>query len=75
MSRRILAVVGALLLALVGTGAVFAYVNRADARAVEGQKAVTVLMAAKEIPAGTTATRRGSCGPRRCRARRSPTTR
>ncbi|MGH8867318.1 MAG: Flp pilus assembly protein CpaB [Actinomycetes bacterium] len=55
MSRRILAVLAALLLALFGTGAMFAYVSNADERALEGQEAVKVLMAAKEIPAGTTA--------------------
>jgi len=55
MSRRFVAVGAALLLALFGTGAMFAYVSNADDRALEGQKAVTVLMAAKEIAAGTTA--------------------
>jgi pilus assembly protein CpaB len=55
MSRRILAVAAALLLALFGTGAMFAYVSNADERALAGQEAVTVLMAAKEIPAGTSA--------------------
>lgn len=53
MSRRILAVAAALLLALFGTGAMFAYVSNADERALAGQKPVTVLMAAEEIPAGT----------------------
>jgi pilus assembly protein CpaB len=55
MSRRIVAVVVALLLAIVGTTAVFSYVKRADARAVEGQEPVKVFIATKLIPKGTKA--------------------
>ena len=36
MNRRALAIALALLLAVIGTGAVLAYVNRADARAMAG---------------------------------------
>jgi pilus assembly protein CpaB len=55
MKRRVLTIVLAVTLALLGTLAVLAYVNQADARAVEGQKAVTVLVADKAIPSGTAA--------------------
>jgi pilus assembly protein CpaB len=55
MSRRVLLIAATLLLAVVGTGAVLAYVGRADARAVAGKQAVTVLVAVKKVPAGTTA--------------------
>src|SRR5688572_21071391 len=55
MSRRILALLMALALAALGSLAVVAYVRAADQRALAGQKAVTVLVAAKRIPAGTTA--------------------
>ena len=55
MKRRVLTIVLAVALAVLGTVAVLAYVNQADARAVEGQKAVTVLVASKTIPSRTTA--------------------
>ena len=55
MKRRVLTVVVAVLLAVVGTVAVLAYVRQADNRALEGQKAVTVLVAQKVIPSGTSA--------------------
>ena len=55
MSRRILAGMAALALAAIGCLAVVAYVRAADQRAVAGREAVTVLVAAKRIPAGTTA--------------------
>jgi Flp pilus assembly protein CpaB len=44
-----------LLLAVLGTSAVLLYVGKADARAVAGKRAVTVLVAAKKVPAGTSA--------------------
>ena len=50
-----LTVVVAVLLAVLGTAAVLAYVKQADNRALEGQKAVTVLIAQKVIPSGTSA--------------------
>jgi pilus assembly protein CpaB len=45
----------AVALAVLGSGAVLVSVNRAEARAVAGQQAVTVLVAGKVIPSGTTA--------------------
>lgn len=55
MNRRIVAIIVAVLLAVLGTTAVLIYVNKADARAMEGQEPVTVLVAKEAIPAGTTA--------------------
>lgn len=45
----------AVLLAAAGTVGVLAYVHQADARAVAGQRAATVLVAGSAIPAGTSA--------------------
>ena len=53
MVRRVLLFVGAVLLALVGTGLVFAYASSADRRALEGQQPVPVLVAVETIPAET----------------------
>jgi pilus assembly protein CpaB len=55
MSRRVLLIGSALLLAVLGTVAVLAYVGRADTRALAGKRAVTVLVAAKKVSAGTSA--------------------
>lgn len=55
MNRRIVAIIVAVLLAVVGTTAVLIYVNKADARAVEGKEPIPVLVAEESIPAGTTA--------------------
>jgi pilus assembly protein CpaB len=55
MKRRILAVLVALALALIGCVGVVAYVRAADERALAGREAVWVLVASKRIPAGTTA--------------------
>jgi len=55
LTRRILTIVLAIVLAAVGTGAVLLYVRGADQRAIAGQKAVTVLAANQQVPAGTTA--------------------
>jgi pilus assembly protein CpaB len=55
MNRRILMIAMAVVLALVGTGAVYAYAKNADHRALAGKKAVSVLIVHKRIPAGTTA--------------------
>jgi pilus assembly protein CpaB len=55
MNRRILTIVAAVLLAIVGTGAVYAYVKNADTRAVAGSQPVSVLIVDKRIPAGTPA--------------------
>jgi pilus assembly protein CpaB len=53
MSRRIIAVLIAVVLAAVGTGAVMLYLSGADDRALAGKQARTVLIADKQIPAGT----------------------
>lgn len=55
MKRRALTIALAVLLAVLGTGGVLAYVNHANARALAGQHAVTVLIARQAIPAGTSA--------------------
>jgi pilus assembly protein CpaB len=55
MKRRLLAIALALLLAATGTGAVLAYVSVATTRAMTGLKAVSVLVAQREIPSGTSA--------------------
>ena len=55
MKRRVLTIALAVLLALLGTGGVLAYVNKANARALAGQQAVTVVIARQVIPAGTSA--------------------
>lgn len=56
MSRRILAVFLAIVLAVLGTAAVLYYVNRADDRAVDDVSAVEVLVAQQRIATGTTGT-------------------
>jgi len=55
MTRRIVAAVVALLIALVGAVAVVGYARAADERALAGQEAVRVYVARREVPAGTTA--------------------
>lgn len=53
MGRRFALLIAAVLVAAVGTGIVFAYVKRADDRAIANQKPVTVLIAKTSIAAGT----------------------
>lgn len=55
MNRRIVLVVAALTMTLVGIGAVYAYAASADRRATAGQALVPVLIASDLIPAGTAA--------------------
>ncbi|MDH3680474.1 MAG: RcpC/CpaB family pilus assembly protein [Acidimicrobiia bacterium] len=55
MSRRVIGIVAALLLALVGTGALVAYVSTAEARALAGEELVEVYVVSSPIPAGTPA--------------------
>jgi pilus assembly protein CpaB len=55
MSRRIVTVVVALLVAFGGAAAVVAYARTADRRALAGQQAVRAFVAVKTVPAGTTA--------------------
>jgi pilus assembly protein CpaB len=51
--KRILAVLAAVVLALLGSIAVLGYANAADRRAVAGQEAVTVYVTSRIVPAGT----------------------
>jgi pilus assembly protein CpaB len=53
MNNRAIIVILAVLLAVIGSAGVFLYVRSADTRAIEGQQAVTVLVAKERIPAGT----------------------
>jgi pilus assembly protein CpaB len=53
MTRRILGVLLAIVLAVLGTGAVLAYVTAARNQVAAGQEAVRVLVANQRIPAGT----------------------
>lgn len=55
MGRRIALLGTALLIAAVGTLLVYLYVERADDRALADQRPVEVLVAARQIPAGTKA--------------------
>jgi pilus assembly protein CpaB len=55
VKRRVLTVALAVLLAVLGTGGVLVYVHQADARALAGQKAATVLVAHSLVPSGTSA--------------------
>jgi pilus assembly protein CpaB len=55
MTRRILAGVLALVLAVMAAVVVLAYARTADRRALAGQEAVSVYVAAEMVPAGTTA--------------------
>lgn len=55
MKRRLLIIVLALILAGVGTSGVVSYVKKAKANAVAGLQPVSVLVAQKTIPSGTTA--------------------
>ena len=52
---RALSFLIALVLAIVGTSAVLAYVHGADNRALQGMKATTVLEAGQQVPQGTSA--------------------
>ena len=55
MARRLLAAFAALLLLVVGTAVLLAYVRGADSRALAGVRTVDVLVADELIPEGTTA--------------------
>jgi pilus assembly protein CpaB len=57
MNRRVIGILLAVLLAVIGTGAVLFYVNMAQERVAAGQEAVRVLVAVARIPAGTTGER------------------
>lgn len=53
--RRVLAILAAVVLALLGTFIILAYVSAADRRAQEGEQVVGVLQADSNIPVGTPA--------------------
>jgi pilus assembly protein CpaB len=75
MKRRGLTIALAVLLAILGTAGVLAYVNHANARALAGQQAVTVLVAKSLIPSGTSAAdaqRQGLLGTERLPAASVP---
>lgn len=55
MTRRILAALAALVIALAGLFGVVSYARAADQRALAGQEAVPAYIAEKEVPVGTTA--------------------
>ena len=55
MKHRGLTIALAVLLAVFGTAGVLVYVSHANSRAIAGQKAVTVVIAKKLIPSGTSA--------------------
>jgi pilus assembly protein CpaB len=55
LKRRVLTIALAVLLAVLGTAGVLAYVHQADKRALAQMKAVTALVAQQQIPAGTSA--------------------
>ena len=55
MKRRLVGVVGAVMLALVGVFMLTAYVNAAEDRALAGERTVEVLVVNKAVPAGTSA--------------------
>ena len=55
MGRRVVAVLAAVVVALMGVISVLFYAKGADARAVADQRPQTVFIAAKLVPAGTTA--------------------
>jgi pilus assembly protein CpaB len=55
MTRRIGLLAAALVVALLGTMAVFSYVNKVEANTLAGAEPVDVLVATQRIPSGTTA--------------------
>lgn len=54
MKRRFGLLLAALLVAVFGTSAIYAYVNRVEAKTIDAGSPVDVLVAAARIPAGTT---------------------
>ncbi|MCZ7525583.1 MAG: RcpC/CpaB family pilus assembly protein [Acidimicrobiia bacterium] len=59
MRRRVWGVIGAVLLAVVGTIVLVAYVNGAEDRALAGEAVVDVLVVKEPVPAGTPASELG----------------
>ena len=62
MGRRVLVVLAAVVVALIGVVAVVVYAQGADSRAVADQQPQTVFIAAKLVPAGTTASEAVAAG-------------
>src|SRR4051812_6531138 len=54
MKRRVGLLLAAFIVAVLGTTAVYSYVNRVEAKTVNASTPVKVLVAAGQIPAGTT---------------------
>jgi pilus assembly protein CpaB len=54
VSRRVVLLIAALLVAALGTALVFVYVNGADDRALEDKQPVSILVAKNQIASGTT---------------------
>ena len=57
MKRNVVAIAVGVVLAMLGSLAVLVYVRSADSRALAGKRAVSVLVATKRVPAGTTGAR------------------
>ena len=55
MGRRVMAVLAAMVVGLIGVAAVLLYAMGADSRAVAGQRPQTVFVAQERVPSGTTA--------------------
>src|SRR5215469_15864303 len=55
MTRRIITIAAAVLLAVLGAVGVLDYVHQSDQRALTGMRAVNVYVATKQIPSGTSA--------------------
>jgi pilus assembly protein CpaB len=55
MGRRVMAVMAAMMVGLVGVAAVLLYAKGADSRAVANQRPQTVFIAQERVPSGTTA--------------------
>ena len=55
MGRRVMAVLAAVVVGLIGVAAVLVYAGAADSRAVVGQRLQSVFIAAKLVPSGTSA--------------------
>ncbi|HEU5084457.1 MAG TPA: hypothetical protein VFU14_14030 [Acidimicrobiales bacterium] len=55
MNKKVVGVVAAVLMAIVGTGVLVLFVQGAEDRALEGEELVEVLTAEQQIPAGTPA--------------------
>ena len=55
MGRRVMAVLAAIVVGLIGVAAVLLYARGADSRAVAGQRPQTVFIAQELVPSGTTA--------------------